>query len=788
MEDELRCPSCKKLYVEPVLLPCWHSLCLACAVNLQAQPSSVGPAEGSASSTTSSSHESTSNGNGNGSVVGTDSHNGHNGHNGSLNCDPEADKVSILSETDSGVVCSTSSAASTGSSRPGSYVGTPGNGGGFPPSGGTLCLSCPVCQKTVFFDDGGANNLPKYKAMQRIVDKYLESKNVKLLCQMCEKEPREATVACEQCELDARLPTGTVLRGLPRVVPPHARAPGGAPPGPGSGYLVDGAPALGLAPRQRPAPRLGLRGALGRAAEPLLRPVQSRRLRIVSAGSSHDSSARRVAAHRRLQSTKAHSISAINPAAAIYTSTFAYARADDTRLFTARIIHVRSKIEDDKGQDKLNRMKSNCERLRIGDAYICEGDRRMIRFLRLYAMIYPRYDLCHLYSIFFFSNVNRFRTTSTFFGKFFAPLQKSRVIDSAVYKLETRAKQARSFHANDATSIQCTESFGTRRAESQVTPSSADRRRFSASLGSAPLLGRDSSSGSPLPPLLPPSRAVRAAPFEKSFETYKSFNANRLGVGSIPTRRIFEVRFFAWCGRACARGGAGTTQKEDPGYVISLRSGKKTPITVRAGSDRITISRSPRRGLTKLAIDGAQHSHDEVRSENHTHKRAPDAGAKAQLERMMAPEARTTLTHKMTTEKSINNSRRLTGKKTFPSIGEYPLGEGNTQIIVRQKVSGDTRVIMPVATPKVRDFDALDLCNVPRLRRAPSPGPAESERESGQSKTHHGRTRQLLTVRVVAEATASIFHEQTEPSHVKTTHSSSLSETRSSKRWLAHQP
>ncbi|CAB0034245.1 unnamed protein product, partial [Trichogramma brassicae] len=116
------------------------------------------------------------------------------------------------------------------------------------------------------------------------------------------------------------------------------------------------------------------------------------------------------------------------------------------------------------------------------------------------------------------------------------------------------------------------------------------------------------------------------------------------GVGSIPTRRIFEVRFFAWCGRACARGGAGTTQKEDPGYVISLRSGKKTPITVRAGSDRITISRSPRRGLTRLAIDGAQHSHDEVRSENHTHKRAPDAGAKAQQERMMAPEARTTLT------------------------------------------------------------------------------------------------------------------------------------------------
>ncbi|CAB0034429.1 unnamed protein product [Trichogramma brassicae] len=112
-----------------------------------------------------------------------------------------------------------------------------------------------------------------------------------------------------------------------------------------------------------------------------------------------------------------------------------------------------------------------------------------------------------------------------------------------------------------------------------------------------------------------------------------------------PKTRIFEVCFFAWCGRACARGGAGTTQKEDPDYVISLRSGeKKTPITMQAESDRITISRSPRRGLTRLAIDGTQHSHDEVRSKNHTHKRAPDAGAKAQLERMMAPEARTTLT------------------------------------------------------------------------------------------------------------------------------------------------
>ncbi|XP_063975384.1 E3 ubiquitin-protein ligase TRIM9 isoform X2 [Diachasmimorpha longicaudata] len=165
MEDELRCPSCKELFSDPVLLPCWHALCLSCAVNLQAPPDS--PPE----STTDCSNAPGS--------------------------DQEADKLSILSETDSGVVCSSTST----SSRPGSYVGTPGNGNCFPPSGGTLCLSCPVCHKNVYFDEGGAHNLPKYRAMQRIVEKYQEARNVRLQCQMCEGEPREASVACEQCEV-----------------------------------------------------------------------------------------------------------------------------------------------------------------------------------------------------------------------------------------------------------------------------------------------------------------------------------------------------------------------------------------------------------------------------------------------------------------------------------------------------------------------------------------------------------------------------------------------------------
>ncbi|CAB0039418.1 unnamed protein product [Trichogramma brassicae] len=110
------------------------------------------------------------------------------------------------------------------------------------------------------------------------------------------------------------------------------------------------------------------------------------------------------------------------------------------------------------------------------------------------------------------------------------------------------------------------------------------------------------------------------------------------------TRRIFEVRFSPGVVEPVPEVEQVPLEKKTLAMSSASEAVKKTPITVRAGSERITISRSPRRGLTKLAIDGAQHSHDEVRSEKHTHKRAPDAGAKAQLERMMAPEARTTLT------------------------------------------------------------------------------------------------------------------------------------------------
>ncbi|KAB0803699.1 hypothetical protein PPYR_00669 [Photinus pyralis] len=167
MEEELRCISCKQFYNNPVLLPCYHSLCLNCAVQLQ-QPAQNG-ANGASSSTASENAESLAS--------------------GSSGDYQESDKLSILSETDSGVVCT---------SRPNSYVGTP-NGLLFPSA---VSLACPICHKLVYFDENGAYNLPKYRIMQTIVDKYSETRNLTLKCQMCENEPvQDATVMCEQCEV-----------------------------------------------------------------------------------------------------------------------------------------------------------------------------------------------------------------------------------------------------------------------------------------------------------------------------------------------------------------------------------------------------------------------------------------------------------------------------------------------------------------------------------------------------------------------------------------------------------
>lgn len=177
MDEELKCFACKQFYEKPVLLPCGHALCLACALTIQ---QSVGG-------------NSNSNSNSNGNSEG-DSATSSSSSSGDYQ---ESDKLSIQSEADSGVVCNYNS-------RPNSYVNSSStNGILFPPT--TLFITCPICQKPVYFDENGAHNLPKYRVMQRIIEKYGDAKidpDSIIYCQMCEESSAKvATVECEQCNV-----------------------------------------------------------------------------------------------------------------------------------------------------------------------------------------------------------------------------------------------------------------------------------------------------------------------------------------------------------------------------------------------------------------------------------------------------------------------------------------------------------------------------------------------------------------------------------------------------------
>ena len=192
MEDELKCPSCRQFFVQPVLLPCFHAMCLGCAMQNQ-QPVVVNNLAGHPSSSQNQQDQPLPPPPTELQLL------------SELQCNDcnDSDQLSILSETDSGVVVS-----SSGSSRPSSYI-HPATA--TTTAAATISLSCPVtsCHKIVYFDEHGAQNLPRYRAMQTIVEKFTESSNraasaaSSTPCQLCPEEPgqQEASVFCQQCQV-----------------------------------------------------------------------------------------------------------------------------------------------------------------------------------------------------------------------------------------------------------------------------------------------------------------------------------------------------------------------------------------------------------------------------------------------------------------------------------------------------------------------------------------------------------------------------------------------------------
>ncbi|XP_068110867.1 E3 ubiquitin-protein ligase TRIM9 isoform X2 [Hyperolius riggenbachi] len=176
MEEELKCPVCGSLYREPLLLPCSHSLCLACARNILVHTPE------SPHSRRSSDYDYL-----------------------------DLDKLSLYSEADSGYgsyggFCSAPTTPCQKSPATGVRVFPPPA----PPACGALLpaplppgqsLTCPQCHRSLLLDERGLRGFPANRVLQGVIERYQQSKAAALRCQLCEKSPQEATIMCEQCDV-----------------------------------------------------------------------------------------------------------------------------------------------------------------------------------------------------------------------------------------------------------------------------------------------------------------------------------------------------------------------------------------------------------------------------------------------------------------------------------------------------------------------------------------------------------------------------------------------------------
>ncbi|XP_038634431.1 E3 ubiquitin-protein ligase TRIM9 isoform X1 [Scyliorhinus canicula] len=194
MEEELKCPVCGAFYREPIILPCSHNLCMACARNILVQ---TPEAESPPSRASGSDYDYL-----------------------------DLDKMSLYSEADSGYgsYAGFASAPTTPCQR------SPNGVRVFPPSPAVpprnSCITCPQCHRSLILDERGLRGFAKNRVLEGIIDRYQQGRAVALKCQLCEKSPREAAVMCEQCDvfyceacrLRCHPPRGPLVKH--RLVPP----------------------------------------------------------------------------------------------------------------------------------------------------------------------------------------------------------------------------------------------------------------------------------------------------------------------------------------------------------------------------------------------------------------------------------------------------------------------------------------------------------------------------------------------------------------------------------------
>ncbi|XP_054893972.1 E3 ubiquitin-protein ligase TRIM9 isoform X3 [Poeciliopsis prolifica] len=189
MEEELKCPVCGSFYREPIILPCSHNICLACARNILVQtPEAESPQSSRASGSGVSDYDYL-----------------------------DLDKMSLYSEADSGygsyggfVSAPTTPCQKSPNGvrvfppavpQPGPQQHLLPHPASLPPIPRNSCITCPQCHRSLILDDRGLRGFPKNRVLEGVVDRYQQSKAAALKCQLCEKSPKEATVMCEQCDV-----------------------------------------------------------------------------------------------------------------------------------------------------------------------------------------------------------------------------------------------------------------------------------------------------------------------------------------------------------------------------------------------------------------------------------------------------------------------------------------------------------------------------------------------------------------------------------------------------------
>ncbi|XP_013209261.1 tripartite motif-containing protein 46 isoform X3 [Microtus ochrogaster] len=163
MEKELLCPVCQEMYKQPLVLPCTHNVCQACAREVLGQQGYLGHGGDPSSEPT--------------SPASTPSTRSPRLSRRTL---PKPDRLDRLLKSGFGT-----------------YPGR--KRGALHPQ--TIVFPCPACQGDVELGERGLSGLFRNLTLERVVERYRQSVSVggAILCQLCKPPPLEATKGCTEC-------------------------------------------------------------------------------------------------------------------------------------------------------------------------------------------------------------------------------------------------------------------------------------------------------------------------------------------------------------------------------------------------------------------------------------------------------------------------------------------------------------------------------------------------------------------------------------------------------------